>query len=80
MAPSKSILELNFSIFCDLYQIIGLPNLIYLANFYKTQKTFPYVYFIVFCLAHIGLILLYQFVNLLERFGGHIFYPNLLLD
>ena len=80
IGPSKSIPVLDSPVFCNPCQTTGQPIFVYLASFYKTQKTLPYIYFIIFYPAHMGLILLYQFDNLLKRFGGYILYPNLLLD
>ena len=80
MEPSKPVLILDSLVFCDPSQTTFLPILIYLASFYKTREILPHVCFIVFSLAHMGLILLYQFVNLLKRFGICDFHPNFLLD
>lgn len=76
---SKLVLVLDSLVFYDLFQITDLPNLIYFANFYKTQEIFSHICFIDFGLAYISSILLYQFVNLLKRFGGPIIHPNILL-
>lgn len=78
--PSKPISIFNSPVFCDFCQITGPPTLVYFASFYKTQKMFLYVCFIIFNLLYISPILFYQFVNLLRRFGEHVFHSNLVLN
>lgn len=75
----KSVLVFDSTVLCDFCQINGLPILVYLANFYKIWENLLYICFIVFGLSYIGSILLYQFVNQLERFWGRIHHLNLLL-
>lgn len=79
MELSKSVPMSDSLVFCNPCQTTGLPTLVYLASFYKIRETFPHVCFIIFGLLYLGLILLYQFVNLLGRFGKRVFYPDLLL-
>lgn len=74
----KPIMVFDSLVFYDPCQITGLSSFVLLTSFYKICEIFLYITFIVFALLHIGLILLYQFVNLLERFGKRILYSNLL--
>lgn len=76
----KSVTVLHSPVCYDLCQTIGPRSLVLLTSFYTTRETFPNIFFIVFALLHMGPIWLYQFVNLLERFGKRILYLNLLLD
>ena len=78
--PSKPISILNSIVFCDLYQTINLPSLFLLASIDKTYKIFPHVCFMLLALVYMSQILFYQFINLLERFGKCILYPNFLLN
>lgn len=78
--PSNPISVFNSPVFCNFCQITGLLTLVYLASFYKTQETFLYICFIIFGPLYISPILFYQFVNLLGRFGEHIFHSNLVLN